>query len=517
MSRKKTRQRFVLALTIFIALLGIGVIVFLFTQSYRESLVRSGSERLITKNWEVAEDSFLESQPNYTRKFAFYQLKENENLNKVAEHFSVDINRLRELNPGEPIAGTTIKVPPIESQLEPVDAVSSNLANLRVDEDKGFIRVKNDYKFKTINLKIPDLAEYLKSYGVFTKDNDKEYTLNKPLLLEENIRLDITQDTVEKLNLKSNPGGEIVCLCFKNASGLIKNVTVTSLNTRTREPDYDYKDKRSYIRALASSRLDIVNSTVSYLGTALEKNPTNPIQREGGTYGASWRISDDSLGKDLVTGWVENSVFDHNHFGAYTFGASGMMWKGNIFENNDVYGLDPHDDSNNALIENNTFRNNGKHGFIVSKRCNYNIIRNNKSHDNGLHGFMLHQDSAFNTLENNLAYNNTDNFAIYASNYNMVKNNQSYDAKGSHVRVNAGSTNTYIINNKFYGGNKGVHAYDAKNIYVSNNTYRYLKYNLKTNNVYNLLFANNVIEDLAYKLDKEDRLIFGPNTVDTKQ
>lgn len=296
---------------------------------------------------------------------------------------------------------------------------------------------------------------------------------------------------------------------------LIDSVNITTFDSAIGEPDKNYKDYRSFIRAVGSSRLDILNSRVSYLGMPLEKIKTNPILNEGGTYGMSWRIPDDKLGQDIVTGWVENTTFDYNHFGAYTFGASGMMWRGNVFEHNDVYGLDPHDDSNNALVEDNVFRFNGKHGFIVSKRCNYNIVRNNISHDNGLHGFMFHQDSVFNTFENNLAYNNTDNFVIYASNYNQIVKNRSFNAKNNHIRINAGSVNNFVTDNIFAGGKSGVYAYgNVKNIYVSGNKFYGLEYNLKTSEADMILFANNKVDELNYKLNENDRVVFGPNTIE---
>ncbi len=511
--KKSRKAKLGLALTLLSFTLGLVACVFVFTDRYDDNLAAAGSERLITKNWEMADEAFKKSMPTYDRKYAYYQLKENENIDKVAKHFSVPVEKLAALNEGTPIAGTTIKVPPVE---KPFDAVAPNnrLSTAKVAEVRGFVQVKNDYKFDEIVTSIPELAAKLKPYGVFTQTGPKSYVQNRPLLIEQNIRVDITGETVESLSLKSEQNGEIVCLCVKDATILVKDTTITSLDTITGTPDTDITNKRSFIRANASARMDIVNSTISYLGTPLEDNPTNPILNEGGTYGISWRIPDDALGKDIVTGWVEKTTFVKNHFGAYTFGASGMMWRDNIFEENDVYGLDPHDDSNNAMVEGNTFRNNGKHGFIVSKRCNYNIIRNNTSYGNKLHGFMLHQDSVYNLMENNVAYDNVDNFAIYASNFNMIRGNKSYNAKGSHVRINASAANTYVMDNVMYGGNKGVFAYgDARNIYVHGNTFNTLNYVLQTDKANTLVFTENIIDKLSYKISQNDRIIFGPNRV----
>jgi len=54
-----------------------------------------------------------------------------------------------------------------------------------------------------------------------------------------------------------------------------------------------------------------------------------------------------------VTGEVRGSSFHHNYYGAYSFGAQEMIFQNNEFHHNIQYGLDPHDDSNNFLVEGN--------------------------------------------------------------------------------------------------------------------------------------------------------------------
>ncbi len=133
--------------------------------------------------------------------------------------------------------------------------------------------------------------------------------------------------------------------------------------------DKNYQDGRSYILVKDGSRMDVIDSEIAYLGYPRPHDlPYSP-------YGISWKMSTEKLGKLLPTGEVINSKFHHNYFGAYTFGATGMLWRGNEFYENVRYGLDPHDDSNGFLVENNIFRNNGTHGLIFSKRCINNMIR----------------------------------------------------------------------------------------------------------------------------------------------
>jgi hypothetical protein len=244
-----------------------------------------------------------------------------------------------------------------------------------------------------------------------------------------------------------------------------------------------------------------------------------PFVNQGGVYGVSWRISKGSLGQSIVTGWVQDSTFEHNHIGAFTFGAQGMMWQHNLFTANEVYGLDPHDDSNNATIEYNRFVANGKHGFIVSKRCDYNLIRDNISIDNALHGFMLHENSDYNIIENNISIGNHDNFVIYGSSFNSISGNKGYDALGSQVRINQPSIENYISGNLFYGGKKGVFLYDGVNgAEVSDNTFYDVDNQLVTRGAQRVFYGGNRSNQVGYELEEHgDRVVFGINTVSRQE
>ncbi|HEX5796856.1 MAG TPA: right-handed parallel beta-helix repeat-containing protein [Candidatus Saccharimonadales bacterium] len=497
-------------------LLAMFVFYYIFSDSFKAYLAQRGSERLITENWPVARDTLAAEQPNYEPKNAYYKMKERQDLTWAAEHFGVSLAELKKLNPGSIVYGTTIIVPPVQKPLSEEPNLSNSLGRAQVRVDKnGFIQVVNEFSNEEINLTVPKLASLLASQNAIEKVGDKHYRVLKPIYLLDNFRLDITSDTVEKLELYSGPDFDTTCLCFENSAILIKDVEITSYDPSTKGPDTEHKDGRSFIRALKSSRMDVLNSRITYLGEGLyDKNNRKPIMENGGTYGISWRIPDGTLGSEIATGWVENSTFEKNHFGAYTFGVSGMMWRGNTFVHNDVYGLDPHDDSNSATVVNNKFLENGKHGFIVSKRCNFNVIRNNISSGNKLHGFMLHQDSVHNLIENNIAERNTDNFVIYASSFNAIRDNKSYDASGSHVRINESSKQNYVINNEFHGGNKGVYIYgNSLNVLVVGNKFANNKEAVVTRGARNVIIVDNFIRRVSYNISPGDRVIFGPNDV----
>lgn len=503
-------------------LAGLIFISSLLTHRYQQYALNVRADHLITDNWQLADQKLSQQQPLYAQKFAYYQLKDGQTLSSVASHFSVPEAQLTALNPGVIVAGTTIRVPPVQSPIsDNVPRSNGQLPQVKVTEAEGMIHIRQEFKQERVVTNLPELSNFLAPYGVFKQLTPKSYRLLKPLSIEGNIRLTIDGSSVSALELLSRPH-QVTCLCFENADVLIKNTAITSFDPQHGGPDVNPEDSRSFIRAYKSTRLDILHSNISYLGGPFVANAQDPPLKNGGAYGLSWRIPGDTLGQELVTGWVADSDISHNYFGAYTFGASGMTFQRNRFHDNQVYGLDPHDDSNNALIEDNSFDHNGQHGFIASKRCNYNIIRGNKSFANGLHGFMLHESSNYNYLTDNIAYNNTDNFAIFSSNFNSLVGNHSDNPRGSHVRINKQSTdhsfNNFIIGNTFQGGYRGIYLYDGtKNILVKDNTFRAMNEIMDTRNAQNILFVNNDIPSLRFRFANNDLIIFGPNKVSYKQ
>jgi parallel beta-helix repeat protein len=496
---------------------------YLFGSNLMTEFANRGNSRLTTDGWQTAQASLAAARPQYGPKFAYYKLQEGQNLAWAANHFSVSLAKLQQLNPGNAVWGTTIIVPPVEQPLVPFQASQSTLSGIVVTQAQGITYVNNRFANQEAMVTIPQLMQLLQRYNVISQVGPKKFLINKPLYIQNNVRVDITSDTVDTLLLLSAPDYDITTLTFQNSEALIKGVTISTLNPATNKPDPNPNDGRSFLRAYESARMDIIDSTSSYLGMTLEqiKDPVirarTPFVSQGGVYGVSWRIGTGSFGSNVATGWVENSTFEHNHIGAFTFGASGMMWRNNLFTANDVYGLDPHDDSNNATIEYNRFVANGKHGFIVSKRCDYNIIKNNISVDNALHGFMLHDNSDYNIVENNISIGNYDNFVIYDSSFNTVSNNRSYNPRGSQVRLNQASNQNYIADNTFYGGKKGIFLYgNDSGVDITGNTFFNVTNQLVTRGVGRVLYADNQSNGVGYEPSAKDRVVFGVNTINKK-
>lgn len=499
---------------------------YLFGSGLMTQFANRGNSRLTTDGWQTAQASMASARPQYGPKFAYYKLQQGQNLAWAANHFSVSLTKLQQLNPGNPVFGTTIMVPPVEQPLAPFDPAKAGLSGIGVTQFQGITYVENHFTNPEAMVTIPQLMKLLQPYGVISQTGPKTFLINKPLFIQDNIRVDITSDTVTTLLLRSAPNYDITTLTFQNSEVLIKGVTISSFDPATGKPDTTANDGRSFLRAYQNGRMDIIDSTASYLGMTLGqiKNPVIrakiPFVNQGGVYGVSWRIGTGTFGQDIATGWVEDSTFEHNHIGAFTFGASGMMWQSNLFTANEVYGLDPHDDSNNATIEYNRFIANGKHGFIVSKRCDYNTIKDNISVDNVLHGFMLHDNSDYNIIENNVSIGNQDNYVIYGSSFNQISNNKSYDPKGSNIRINVGpgqgaiALQNYLVNNLLYGGKKGIYLYAGVNgVDITGNTFYNVTNQLITDSAQRVIYTGNRSNGVGYQVTAKDRVVFGVNSI----
>jgi parallel beta-helix repeat protein len=267
-------------------------------------------------------------------------------------------------------------------------------------------------------------------------------------------------------------------------------------------------------------RMDVVNSEIGYLGYYASES-----------YGIVWKVyykvdpADPSdappPGRQLyaladVFGGASGSRFHHNYFGSYTFGGYCMGWSGNTFENNVMYGLDPHDDSDYLTIDNNIFRNNGTHGVICSVECDHLVIRNNQSYGNE-HGIMLHRNTNGAIVEGNISRDNRGaGIAIFDSNDAVVRGNTVANNGESAVRLSVGSARNLIENNTLTGlaaGGTGpgyvIYTYKGSdaptsgdglpknNIFRNNRLTGYLHPLMKISQATGNLFAGNTLDGPA--------------------
>lgn len=303
---------------------------------------------------------------------------------------------------------------------------------------------------------------------LITETAAKEWLLRSNLYASEGVTLIIDGTDVSWLKLKSDQDGFVRIRAY-NANVLIRDTKITSWDETAEAPDSNYSDGRAFVLAQTNGRMDVIDSEIAYLGFPRSTELAQENQRIGGIYGLSWKIPNGTFGRVLLTGVVTGNRIHDNYFGIYTFGATGMVIRDNDVFDNIQYGIDPHDDSNNILIENNNTYRNGNHGIIVSKRVVWSDIRGNRSTDNWLHGIMLDRDSNYNLVEGNLASGNVNGLAISEAHNNLIRGN-TFIGNRYGIRANNGSLENYIEDNIIRRSEKGIFLYgEARdNILVDN-------------------------------------------------
>jgi parallel beta-helix repeat protein len=266
----------------------------------------------------------------------------------------------------------------------------------------------------------------------------------------EGTSMTITSPDVRELRLTNRPH---VFLGGRGARVVIDGVTVTSWDPERGGPDLDPSDGRAFILYERGSRLDVNRSTITYLGSD-----------RSGAYGTSWRTGG-------TTGGAIDSVFSNNWFGVYTFEARDLVFRGNRFVDNDLYGLDPHDYSYRLTVEGNVASGNGSHGLIFSRGVVDSVLRDNHVFDNGGNGIVLDLGSNRNVIENNVVENNKkDGIVLIGSGDSRITNN-TVRGNRTGIRLNdPGSRNVDVVSNLIDGNRTGIHLYKgAGNIRFESN------------------------------------------------
>ncbi len=247
----------------------------------------------------------------------------------------------------------------------------------------------------------------------------------------------------------------------------LNSTKITSWDTITSGPNTNSSGtNRAYIAVFSSlstngvtpwnSRLDITNSELCFLGgtnsngsgvvwkvSGVDPNPTND------THGV------------LVFGNVVGSRLHDNNIGAYTFGASNMLWLNNVISNNAEYGLDMQDYSSGFLIQSNSFLGNGDDGLLVGTACSQLTILANTVLTNAGSGIVLDQNAGNNLLETNRCSGNVGHgIALDQTFGNTVQGNVLTSNLLSGLRLTIGSAHNLMQSNlSAYNASYGIYAY----------------------------------------------------------
>lgn len=283
---------------------------------------------------------------------------------------------------------------------------------------------------------------------------DTAFLLKVPLLVAPEATLVITgKDKPLKMSVNSG--------AFLSNFGklYIHNADVRGWNLEDNKPAKFAGDKsfRPHIVTWCGSEMYITGSDLSHLGYFASK-----------AYGITYTSCHDLVYEaqpflDRPKGWVIDNKFVDIYYGFYSYEADNIAIIGNIYENNVIYGIDPHDRSTHLIIAHNiVYGTKKKHGIIVSREVDHSFIFNNTSYNNAGSGFMIDRDSKHNVIAYNISRDNQgDGLTFYESPDNLSWKNILSGNKNSGLRVrnsqNIVSRHDVINNN----GKVGVQGYTS--------------------------------------------------------
>lgn len=260
------------------------------------------------------------------------------------------------------------------------------------------------------------------------KRDDGVYVLYVPLSIRAEATLVINEGDV--LLMSVNTGAMLSTF----GDVFIYKATVKGWDTNFDKPAL-YQDPemfRPHITAWCGSNLYIADSHIAYLG-----------YQDSKSYGVTYTACTDTLYRDDygdlpgATGWIVNNKFNDIYFGFYSYESNNIVIIGNIYEDNIVYAIDPHDRSENLIIAYNQARRaKQKHGIIVSREVSKSFIFKNIIEDNPGSGIMIDRNSQDNVIAYNVSRNNgQDGLTFYESPNNISYRNQLIGNKNSGMRI----------------------------------------------------------------------------------
>ncbi len=265
------------------------------------------------------------------------------------------------------------------------------------------------------------LYEQIKPYDpngavIRKEEGDNIYTLRLPLLVLEGASLTISGDEVSELRLSREANSYLV-----NAGDFfIIRTKVVGWKEENSMPTkfVDKNEFRPFIASWDGGNLYLAGSHFESLGYLKGKS-------YGISFSACTPCAKVNPNKPASTGVLVGNRFVDLFYGFYSYEAEDVAIVGNVYEDNIIYAIDPHDRSKRLIIANNeTYGTKKKHGIIVSREVNDSWIFGNYSHHNRGSGIMIDRTSVNNVIaENIVEYNEQDGLTFFESQNNTTWNN----------------------------------------------------------------------------------------------
>ncbi|PKH07923.1 NosD domain-containing protein [Moritella sp. Urea-trap-13] len=313
---------------------------------------------------------------------------------------------------------------------------------------------KNIPKSLTVKSGTVELDALHRAYPKFlVKEKNQTYLAKLPIVVGIGATLIIENAT---LKLSEDRGSFV-----SNGGTLyISNAKLVGWRESTNTPAFytqNEKSFRPFVVGWGGSNTYISESVVSSLGYFAPKSFGLTLSRYKVKEAESMFQRKDFDFSKSPKGWFIHSVFEDIYYGFYCYEAEDIVIAHNVYRNNIIYGIDPHDITSHLIIANNeVYGTKVKHGIIISRDVSDSYIFNNKSYKNNKSGIMLDRSSQRNIIVSNKTFENgSDGITLYESGYNIIANNQSYKNKAHGIRVRNSQyfrlIDNYILSNKKFG------------------------------------------------------------------
>lgn len=268
----------------------------------------------------------------------------------------------------------------------------------------------------------------------------EEWHVNVPILIHPGATLVIDEDIpvilkADKASFISNFGTLYI------AGSIIKSSKVSS---------EDGKKFRPFIVTWSGGEAYFADSKFYDLGYNYTKS-----------YGITFSSSGGMKRKDAKVpapkGKLIGNHFENFYYGLYTYEAEDVVVARNVYKDNIVYGIDPHDYSRNLTIAlNDVYGTKKRHGIIFSRFVTDSQVYANHTHHNARSGIMMDRSSSRNLIaENIVEENGTDGVVFHESGDNISYKNIIRRNGKSGIRVRNSKDLQFIgdevVNNKDYG------------------------------------------------------------------
>lgn len=338
----------------------------------------------------------------------------------------------------------------------PAGADSAPAAGVSYDPQANIIRLRGAQPAT-----IAGVAAALGRTDLLRETAPGEWLLAANLQIDRGAELRVAGPQVRWLKLRSDQDG-FVWVKALGGTLTFSDTCVSSWDPVRQALDERPGDGRSYVLARDGATMNIRHSVMHYLGYMADES-----------YGVAYRLAGTS-------GEVVDSDLSYNYYGLYAYQVAGLKVRNSDVHHNLRYGIDPHTDSTNLLIEGNRAYANGKHGIILAERCSNSIIRGNLTYDNALHGIVIYDASDGNLVEGNSSYGNgLQGINVNNSNHNTLRDNTVYANGEDGIGVGQGAEDNLIAGNTVRDNkHNGVYVYSeatgttiASNLITDNGRY----------------------------------------------